>query len=67
MKKLFKLIPLALMMTVALTACDFDIFTIHVDEIQLSDNEIQLVVDQTYQMTAYVYPADATNKGITWT
>ena len=51
MKKIFKLIPLAVLMSFAIAACDFNIFTTLVTGIVLDETELNLSVNETYQFT----------------
>lgn len=66
MKKPFKLISILALMSFALSACNFNFFTTMVQEIELDETELDLSVNEFYQLTAYVLPADANNKAIDW-
>jgi len=67
MKKIFKLIPLAVLMSFAIAACDFNIFTTLVTGIVLDETELNLSVNETYQLTPTIFPADATIQSLRWT
>ena len=67
MKKIFKLIPLAVLMSFAIAACDFNIFTTLVTGIVLDETELNLSVNETYQFTPTIFPADATIQSLRWT
>lgn len=67
MKKILKLIPLTILMSFAVTACDFNIFTTLVTNIVLNETELNLSVNETYQLTSTIFPADATIQSLRWT
>lgn len=67
MKKILKLIPLTVLMSFAITACDFNIFTTLVTGIVLNETELNLSVNETYQLTSTIFPADATIQSLKWT
>ncbi|MFA7032753.1 MAG: Ig-like domain-containing protein, partial [Bacilli bacterium] len=66
MKKSLRFLPLILIGAFGLSACNFDFLKISVQEITLSETELILAPQQTYQLTADIYPASATNKQIEW-
>jgi len=66
MKKILKLIPLTVLMSFAITACDFNIFTTLVTGIVLNETELNLSVNETYQLTSTIFPADATIQTLKW-
>lgn len=67
MKKILKLIPLTVLMSFAITACDFNFFTTLVTGIVLNETELNLSVNETYQLTSTIFPVDATIQSLRWT
>jgi uncharacterized protein YjdB len=66
MKKILKLIPLTVLMSFAIAACDFNIFTTLVTGIVLNETELNLSVNETYQLTSTIFPVDATIQTVNW-
>ena len=62
-KNFLKLIPFTVILSMAIVACNKDIFVTHVT---LGTTNLNLVVNDTVSLPVTVYPENATNKTVGW-